>query len=111
MLFEIVKGADGRFFWRIVDGRGVMVTFSSARYRTSEACRVAIEDVCHRAADAGIIDLTIEPDPQTPRVREASQTTPSAAARQPKSSPAGRQGGDLHHRHAGAGHLRASPAP
>ena len=68
-----MTGADGRLFWRIVDERGAIVTFSSARYSTAEDCRAAIEALRAQAADSSIIDLTVGEESPPTRAGERSQ--------------------------------------
>jgi uncharacterized protein YegP (UPF0339 family) len=72
MQFHIVRGADGGFFWRIVDGSGFMVTFSSAQYRTLNECRDAVEDIRRSASGAAVVDLTGEAGSDATRIGEAS---------------------------------------
>jgi uncharacterized protein YegP (UPF0339 family) len=63
MEFQIVETTDPvlPFFWRIVDGDGRMLTFSSHRYRSKEECADAVDAVRRGAAGAAIVDMTTTP--------------------------------------------------
>ena len=46
------------FFWRVIDGGGQMLTYSSARYGTKEECIDAVRELQREAAAATIADLS-----------------------------------------------------
>ena len=54
--FQIVRSADVDlpYFWRIVGGNGAMLTYSSSRYLTIEACRAAVDKIRAAAGNAHI---------------------------------------------------------
>jgi hypothetical protein len=58
--FQIVRTTDARFpfFWRMVDGAGQMLTYSSARYRSCEECVDAVQEVRARIVETRVVDLT-----------------------------------------------------
>lgn len=55
-----MRTSDPRFpyFWRMVDDRGEMLTYSSARYSSREACMAAVHFVQQEAASSLVLDLT-----------------------------------------------------
>jgi uncharacterized protein YegP (UPF0339 family) len=57
--FQIVRTTDPRapFFWRMVDDVGHLLTYSSDRYASVDACRAAIEEIKRTALDATITVL------------------------------------------------------
>lgn len=60
MEFQIVRTTDPLFpfFWRMVDDVGRMLTYSSARYRSSEECVDAVREVQREAGAAPVVDLS-----------------------------------------------------
>jgi uncharacterized protein YegP (UPF0339 family) len=64
--FQIVRTTDPRFpfFWRVVNGDGQMLTYSSARYRSKGECLDAVRELQREAAHAHISDLSDgQPEP------------------------------------------------
>ena len=57
--FQIVRTTDPRapFFWRMVDDAGHLLTYSSDRFESVEACREAIEVIKVDAGDATVTVL------------------------------------------------------
>jgi hypothetical protein len=56
--FQIVRTTDPRapFFWRMVDDAGHLLTYSSDRFPTVEACRAAIDVI---KGDAGHATISV----------------------------------------------------
>ena len=54
--FQIVRTTDPRapFFWRMVDDAGHLLTYSSDRFGSIEACREAIEAIKGDAGQARV---------------------------------------------------------